>query len=210
MYKCAFALSPFLSLLLAGPLLAQAPAATPEKTESASSDKSHAPAPAASASNIAELGISGGNAAARPSIASGAELPDQPQNKNMNLPAPFPAPPARHFRVPAEVVDKKFIAFAALQLAATVADFETTQWAQRNAPYGAEQNPLFGSHPSRLRMYSIGLSLTTFQVYMQYRSKRYGERTGKIKNAWIVGALFDTGLHTYLAVHNGQIATRGN
>jgi hypothetical protein len=210
MYKCAFALSLFLSLLLAAPLLAQAPAATPEKTESATSDKSTSPAPPTSTSNAAELGINGGNAAARPTIASGAELPEQPQNKNMNPPTLFPVPPARHFRVPARVVDKKFIAFAALQLAATVADFETTQWAQRNAPNGAEQNPLFGSHPSRARMYSIGLSLTTFQVYMQYRSKRYGERTGKIKNAWIVGALFDTGLHTYLAVHNGQIATRGN
>jgi hypothetical protein len=208
MYKCAFALPLFLSMLFAAPLLAQAPAATPEKTDSAISDKPASPAFAAPASGTSGPTIDGANAAARPGTAYGGELPDQPQNKNLNPPTLFPAPPERHFRVPAKVVDKKFIAFAALQLAATVADFETTQWAQRNAPNGAEQNPLFGSHPSRPRMYSIGLSLTAFQVYMQYRSKRYGERTGKIKNAWIVGALFDTGLHTYLAVHNGQIATR--
>ncbi|HKS80526.1 MAG TPA: hypothetical protein VJR23_03395 [Candidatus Acidoferrales bacterium] len=112
----------------------------------------------------------------------------------------------RHFKI----ADKKFFAIAALQFGATIADFETTQWAQRKAPYGAEKNPLFGTHPSRERMYGIGFSITSIQVFMQYRSKRFGERRGRLKNAWIVGALLDTGVHTVLAAHNARIASRGN
>lgn len=204
MYKCAFALSLslFVFALFALPAQAQAPA-IPEKTESVEPGRPFATASAT------PVGAVDAEKAANPGAAP-AESPDQPQNKNLNPPLPLAAVPERHFRIPEKVADKKFLAFAALQVAATVADFETTQWAQRKAPNGAEQNPLFGSHPSRARMYSIGFSLTSLQLYMQFRSKRYGERSGRMKHAWIVGALFDTGLHTYLAVHNGQIATRGN
>lgn len=122
------------------------------------------------------------------------------------LPLIEPPPAKRHFKIAV----KKFFALAALQFGATIADFETTQWAERKAPYGAEQNPLFGSHPSRGRMYSIGFSITSLQVFMQYRSKRFCERRGKLKHAWMVGALLDTGMHTFLAVHNARIAGRGN
>lgn len=201
MYKSAFTLTLplFLFTLFALPARAQTPA-IPEQTESAATEKPV---------GTARVASTDAEKAANPGPAP-AELPDQPQNKNLHPPPPLAAVPERHFRIPGKVADKKFLGFAALQVAATVADFETTQWAQRKAPYGAEQNPLFGSHPSRARMYSIGFSLTSLQLYMQFRSKGYGERTGKIKHAWIVGALFDTGLHTYLAVHNAQIATRGN
>jgi len=114
--------------------------------------------------------------------------------------------PNKHFKF----ADKKFWALAGLQVAATFADFETTQWAQRNAPLGAEQNPLFGGHPGRPRMYAIGGALTAGQILLQYRSKSFGERTGKLKKAWIVGALLNTGLHTFLAVHNARIAGQGD
>ncbi len=110
-----------------------------------------------------------------------------------------------HFKI----ADRKFWTLAALQAGATVADFETTQWAKRAAPSGAELNPLFGSHPGRPRMYSIGISLTTLQIFLQHRSKGLGKRTGKMKKAWIVGALVNTGLHTFLAVHNAEIASQG-
>lgn len=128
---------------------------------------------------------------------------DPPKQKTANPLIDAPAP-TRHFRV----ADKKFWSLAALQAGATIADFETTQWAERKAPNGAEENPLFGRHPGRPRMYGIGFTLTSAQIFLQYRSRRFGERTGKLKHAWIVGALFNTGLHTSLAVHNAQIATR--
>jgi hypothetical protein len=107
-----------------------------------------------------------------------------------------------------KTADKKFWVLAGLQVAATFADFETTQWAQGKAPRGAELNPLFGSHPGRARMYSIGLTLTGAQIYAQFRSKKLAERRGRFRKAWIVGGLLDTGVHTFLAVHNAQIAAK--
>lgn len=129
-----------------------------------------------------------------------------PAEIKIALPLIDPPQAKRHFKI----ADKKFFALAALQFGATIADFETTQWAQRKVPYGAEKNPLFGTHPSRERMYGIGFSITSMQVFMQYRSKRFGERRRRLKNAWIVGALLDTGVHTVLAAHNARIASRGN
>jgi hypothetical protein len=108
-----------------------------------------------------------------------------------------------------KVADKKFWVLAGLQVGATFADFETTQWAQRVRPDGSELNPLYGRHPGRPRMYSIGMSLTTLQIFVQYKSRARAHETGKLKKAWIAGALVNTGVHTLLAVHNGQIAGQG-
>jgi hypothetical protein len=108
-----------------------------------------------------------------------------------------------------KIADKKFWILAGLQVGATFADFETTQWAQRVRPDGGELNPLYGRHPGRVRMYGIGMSLTGAQILLQYRSKAKGQESGKLKKAWIVGALLNTGVHTFLAVHNGEIAGQG-
>jgi hypothetical protein len=48
------------------------------------------------------------------------------------------------------------------------------------------------------------------QILLQYKSKGKTQETGKLKKAWIVGALFNTGVHTFLAVHNGEIAGQGS
>jgi len=110
---------------------------------------------------------------------------------------------------PRKVADKKFWVLAGLEVGATVADFETTQWAQRVRPDGGELNPLYGRHPGRARMYGIGVSITSLQILMQFRSKQKAQARGKSGKAWIVGALLNTGVHTFLAVHNGQIAGQG-
>lgn len=136
-----------------------------------------------------------------PAIAQ-AQAPDQLEEKNP--PSPVETPSKRHFKV----ADKGFWTLAAVQIGATMADFETTQWAERSAPYGAERNPLFGRHPDRPTMYIIGFSLTSTQIFLQYRSKAFTERKRKLKHAWMVGALANTGLHTFLAVHNAEIASR--
>lgn len=134
-------------------------------------------------------------------------LPDKPETRVVTLPeAPAQSATAKpHFRV----ADMKFWVLASFEVGATVADFETTQWAQRVRPDGGELNPLYGRHPGRARMYSIGMSLDAVQILMQYRSKAKARETGKMKKAWIVGGLLNTGVHTFLAVHNGQIAGRG-
>jgi hypothetical protein len=131
------------------------------------------------------------------------ELPDKPEVQ-VKVPAETKAPPAFH-----KIADKKFWILAGLQVGATIADFETTQWAERVRPDGGEVNPLYGSHPGRMRMYGIGMSLTGVQILLQYKSKEMSQRNGKMKKAWIVGTLLNTGVHTFLAVHNGEIAGRG-
>jgi len=104
-----------------------------------------------------------------------------------------------------KIADKKFWIFAGLQVAATAADFETTQWAMRSDPAAREVNPLFGEHPSRLRMYGIGMPLTLFQIAVQYHAKGISEDTGKARAAWIVSASLNAGLHTALAIHNAGL-----
>jgi hypothetical protein len=135
---------------------------------------------------------------------SASELPNKPEIK---------APPVTGLHLENcaamhsfKAADKKFWVLAGLQVGATFADFETTQWAQRVRPDGSELNPLYGRHPGRPRMYSIGMSLTALQIFVQYKSRTRAHETGKLKKAWIVGALVNTGVHTFLAVHNGQIA----
>ena len=142
-----------------------------------------------------------------PRSPSVSELPDKPESKT---PPVTEASFENHVsKRPFKVAHKKFWVLAGLQVGATLADFETTQWAQRVRPDGGELNPLYGRHPARLRMYSIGMSLTALQIFAQYKSRARSHETGKLKNAWIVGAMVNTGVHTFLAVHNGQIAGRG-
>lgn len=136
-----------------------------------------------------------------------SDLPDKPGSKAATPPKMQVEDPAS--KVHLKVADKKFWILAGLQVGASVADFETTQWAQRVHPDGGELNPLYGRHPGRARMYSIGMSLDAVQILMQYRAKGKAQETGKMKKAWIVGALLNTGVHTFLAVHNGQIAGEG-
>jgi hypothetical protein len=110
--------------------------------------------------------------------------------------------PKPHLRV----ADKKFWTFAAIQLAAATADFETTEAALGHDPRAQEVNPLFGSRPARAKLYGIGMPLTVFQIFLQYRAKEIGQQTGKGRNWWLVGASSVTGFHTFLAIHNAGLA----
>ncbi len=95
---------------------------------------------------------------------------------------------------------------AAVQIAATVADGETTQWALRSHPDAREINPLFGSRPDRAKMYGIAFSITALQILLQHHAKTISDRTGKFPNGWLLGASVNTGFHTFLAIHNARLA----
>ena len=105
-----------------------------------------------------------------------------------------------------KTADKKFWIFAGLQIGATIADIETTQWALSSNPRVHEINPLFGNRPDRARMYSIGMALTGLQLLLQHHTKARSERTGRAKVFWMAGATVNTTLHTVLAVNNARIA----
>ncbi len=105
-----------------------------------------------------------------------------------------------------KIFDRKFFAFAGLQLAATVGDIETTQWALHTHPNAYEENPIFGNRPGRPRAYGIGLPLTGLQLFLQYRMKKRAQQDGKRENLWIAPATLDIGLQTALALHNAKMA----
>ncbi|MBZ5694993.1 MAG: hypothetical protein LAN36_06495 [Acidobacteriia bacterium] len=121
-------------------------------------------------------------------------------------PDPPKSPDAPALKSHPKVADKKFWIFAGLQIGATIADIETTQWALSSNPRVHEINPLFGSRPGRARMYSIGMALTGVQLLLQHHTKARSERTGRAKGFWMVGATANTALHSVLAVHNAGIA----
>ncbi|HXQ25383.1 MAG TPA: hypothetical protein VN822_03140 [Candidatus Acidoferrales bacterium] len=116
------------------------------------------------------------------------------------------SPDAPVLKSHSKIPNKKFWIFAGLQIGTTIADIETTQLALSSNPQSHELNPLFGSHPGRPRMYSIGMALTGIQLLLQHHVKARSERTGRAKGLWIVGASVNTSLHTFLAVHNARIA----
>lgn len=71
-------------------------------------------------------------------------------------------------------------AFLLLSVAAgvaTVVDVEVTTHCLQTKPNCRELNPLFGSHPSRARLYATALPLTIGQVWFSnYLRKKYPER----------------------------------
>lgn len=137
--------------------------------------------------------------------AAKAQSEIQPQPDQSNL-AKSPEPSAPKVQV--DHSNRRFWILAAIQIGATVADGETTQWALRRHPDAREINPLFGPRPDRAKMYGIALSITALQILLQHHAKSISERTGRLPSAWIVGASVNTGLHTFLAVHNARLADR--
>lgn len=133
-----------------------------------------------------------------------AITPAKAQSQAQSDPAKSPDAPV--LKPHAKATGKKFWIFAGLQIGATIADIETTQWALNSNPRVHEVNPLFGIHPDRPKMYSIGLALTGLQLLLEHHTKARSERTGRAKGLWIVGATVNTTLHTVLAVHNARIA----
>ena len=102
--------------------------------------------------------------------------------------------------------NRRFWLMAAVQVAATVADGETTQWALRSHPDAREINPPLGSRPNRPKMYGIAFSITALQILLQHHAKAISDQTGKFPNGWLIGASVNTGFHTFLSIHNARLA----
>lgn len=127
----------------------------------------------------------------------------QPQPSQPDPPkSPEQSAPEVHF----DHSNRRFWIMAAVEVAATVADGETTQWALRSHPDAREINPLFGSRPDRAKMYGIALSITALQILLQHHAKTISDRTGKFRNGWLLGASVNTGFHTFLSIHNARLA----
>jgi hypothetical protein len=102
--------------------------------------------------------------------------------------------------VPHRTADRKFLAFAAADLALTVADLENTHWVTQHG--GIELNPAYGKHPSRDRLYLVGGGFWALTTYMSWRYKRihdaevaFGVRPPR--PAWYWFNVLDGGSHAF-------------
>ena len=93
---------------------------------------------------------------------------------------------------------KLFWTFAAASVALTVADVELTHSCVNNVAGCRERNPLFGPHPTRARMYSISLPITSALLGVSY----YVRRKNKANWAWKVPPISLTASHAAGVVSN--------
>ncbi len=96
-----------------------------------------------------------------------------------------------------KVIDRQFILLNTFQVLAAVADAETTL-SCLNSPSCREVNPILGSHPTRGRVYAIGVPLTALSVYLSYHYKR----KGPTRSWWKAYPLTLSAVHTFAAINN--------
>jgi hypothetical protein len=89
-----------------------------------------------------------------------------------------------------------YLLLLAAATTATIADCETTK-AQLSDPNAREGDPIFGSRPSRARLYGISLPLLGLNAFVSAKLKSRHSR------AWPVLFGVMTGAHGAAAIHNG-------
>jgi hypothetical protein len=100
-------------------------------------------------------------------------------------------------------LDRKFILLQTFSTAALVADLETTAhvFAGRQ-PKAIELDPLFGQHPTRVRLYGIGVPLDAFIFYMSYHAKKVAPN----RRLWELGPGLSIAVHSAAAINNLIVA----
>lgn len=107
---------------------------------------------------------------------------------------------------PHKLFDRKMILAGLTMLAGQIADNETTMAVLRRNHHAHEVNPLYGAHPSRLRMYSIGTALTGLMfmgsVAVRERSIRTGHPDSK---TWLIPVVIHNTERGLAAWHNSTV-----
>lgn len=133
------------------------------------------------------------------------EVPSAPARQSAMLSAAVPALVQPIVVVPSKprpTSTKKFWALTAFSAAMTVADIELTQNCLATVRGCYETDPIYGTHPSRARMYAINVPVNAAVSYLSYKTMR-GKRLSKM---WAWPQLALTGTHFGGVVTN--IATR--
>ncbi len=117
----------------------------------------------------------------------GAEKPQKPQKAN-------------------KLFDRKLIFAGLTMLAGEIADNETTMAAMHRNRRAREANPFYGTHPSRLRMYSLGTALTGLMLLPTLATRQQALRAGR-KNSklWLVPVVANDSVRAFAAWHNSRI-----
>ncbi len=77
-------------------------------------------------------------------------------------------------KMPEKVVNREFIAHSAITGGLMIFDFESALYEQHHHPNLSEGDPLFGSHPSHLRMYATAVPLEAANAFLAYELKKRG------------------------------------
>jgi len=101
-----------------------------------------------------------------------------------------------------KVADKKYWATMGALIASTAADTWTTSKLQ--AIGGSERNPLFGKHPSNVRLAGTSFAYTAGEAFLAYKLKARFQhsRHWYLRTLWLVEPSFQAGQHTHLAHKN--------
>jgi hypothetical protein len=101
-----------------------------------------------------------------------------------------------------KTIDRQFLALNALLVISAVADAESTLLCSRCR----EVNPLLGSHPTRQRIYAIGVPLTAFQIYLAYHYKRLSPTRNGVITGWKAFPIAFAAIHSLAAANNFLVA----
>lgn len=101
-----------------------------------------------------------------------------------------------------KTIDHQFLVLNGLLVISAVADAESTLLCSRCR----EINPILGSHPTRQRIYAIGVPLTAFQIYLSYHYKKLSPTRNGVITGWKAFPVAFTAIHGLAAVNNFLVA----
>ena len=110
--------------------------------------------------------------------AAAAQLIDGPRPQAVTASLIEPVQPGFNLvttpQKPAKVINHEFIAHSVIAGALMVTDFESALYEQHHHPNLRESDPIFGAHPSHLRMYATALPLEAANAFLAYELKKHG------------------------------------
>jgi hypothetical protein len=116
----------------------------------------------------------------------------------------LPEAPIAKVPVKEPVIDHKFIVSMALLGGAAAADYTTTS-ALLTKGWAYERDPLYGRHPSNARLAGEGAAFYAAEITGAYLLKRYGQKHHWARNLWLVQPSWQTGAHSFCAIHNAYL-----
>lgn len=99
-------------------------------------------------------------------------------------------------------LDKRFILVHTVNTLALIADLESTAHAVSGKTGAVELNPLFGQHPSRARLYGIGVPMNALTFFLSYRAKK----AAPARKLWLLPPAVTIGVHTAAVINNEAVA----
>jgi hypothetical protein len=106
-----------------------------------------------------------------------------------------------------QTVDREFLVLNGLLVIAAIADAESTL--RCNPDRCRELNPILGSHPTRRGVYSLGVPLTAFEIFLAYHYKRLSPTRNGWKNGWKTFPIAFAAIHGFATANNLLVSQHG-